>query len=115
MAGTNESTEAKSKAVTSRTTASRQLSNVSQNTSDGVKLPTEARDAEKMREMLARIIDVTHNWPCKSESGKMPKPFISRGHVVIAFPLGGHVLQNTVTSDGKQNFDVDGVPVKADK
>lgn len=111
MADTKGFTKEKSRAVTSRTNPSRQPLNVKQSMTDGEKLPMDARDAEKMRDLLARIIDVTHNWPCKLPSGKMPLPLISNGHIIIAFPFRGHVIKNTVTSEGKQNFSVDGEDV----
>jgi hypothetical protein len=113
MAEQNESIKEKSNAVTSATKASRQASNARQNTPAGSKLHTDERDAMLM--CLARIIDVTHSWPCKklSKEGKlvMPRPMIVNGHVIIAFPDGGHVIKNTVTSKRGQNFEVDGVLV----
>jgi hypothetical protein len=112
MADTNESTKAKSAEVTSVTKASRQNSNVPLSTSDGNKRPTDARaEAAKISELLARMKDVTHTWPCRLLSGKMPAPLIRKGYIVFAFPLGGHVIENSVTSEGKQNFTVDGTPV----
>ena len=109
MEDRKESTKARSKAVTSATKASRQPLSVPQSTQDGSKLPTEER-AEKIRETLARLMDVTNSWPCKIE-GKMPVPFISNDYIVFAFPKGGHVIKNLVTSEGKQNFSVDDVTV----
>lgn len=107
-----ESTKAKLKVVTSRTEASRQASIAEQSTGDGAKLRTEAKaEAEKMRNMLARMIDVTHNWACKLPSGKMPAPHIANGFIIFAFPVGCHVIQNAVTSTGGQNFIVDNEPV----
>jgi hypothetical protein len=115
MADTNGSTKAKLKAVTSRTKPSRQNLNAAQSIKDGAKLPTDAREREKMIDMLARLIDVTHNWPCKTRNRKgdlvMPAPMIANGHVILAFPTGGHVIKNTVTSKGGQNFEVDSVAV----
>jgi hypothetical protein len=112
MADISVSTKAKSAAVTSTTKASRQNSNVPLSTNDGNKLPTvEKEQAEKISELLARLKDVTHTWPCRLTSGKMPAPLIHKGYIVFAFPLGGHVIKNAVTSDGKQNFIVDGIPV----
>lgn len=109
MEDTKEFTKAKSKPVTSHTKASRQGLNVRQNTPAGVKLPTEER-AEKLREILARLKDVTHSWSTALDV-TIPAPFISNNYVFFALPLNGHVIKNAVTSDGKQNFEVDGVLV----
>ena len=111
MADTKEFTKAKLKAVTSATTASRHPSIAPQNTADGAKLPTHERDAQKIADLLARLIDVTHNWPCKTANGKMPAPLIANGHIIIALPDGGHVIKNAITSEGGQNFMVDGMLV----
>lgn len=111
MEDTKESTKAKSKPVTSPTKASRQNSNAPQNTPVGVKRPMDAKaEAEKLREILARLKDVTHSWSL-TLGVTMPAPFISTNHIIFAFPLSGHVIKNAVTSDGKQNFEVDGVLV----
>jgi hypothetical protein len=123
MADTSVSTKAKSQAVTSRTKASRQPSNAPQSTKGGVKPLMEASaEAEKIRDLLSRMIDVTHNWPCKKTNEKgelvMPLPMIANGHVILAFPDGGHVIKNAVTSDGRQNFMVNGIlviPVTSEK
>jgi hypothetical protein len=109
MADTKEFTKAKSKAVTSPIKASRQASNQVQNTGVGVKLPTEEK-AEKLRDLLARLKDVTHSWSTTLDV-TMPAPFISNDYVIIAFPKGGHVIENAVTSEGTQNFKVDNVLV----
>ena len=125
MADTNEFTKEKSKMVTSPISRSRLNSNPPQNMPDGKKLPTAKKavtspeflaEAEKIRDLLARMKDVTHGWPCKLPSGRMPAPLISTNYdfVIFAFPKGGHVIQNSVTSDGKQNFLVDGIPVIPD-
>lgn len=108
---TNEYTKAKSKLVTSTTKASRHPLSAKPNTPNGVPLPTAEKDAEKMRDMLARLIDVTHNWPCKTANGRMPLPIVANGYLILAFPAGGHVIQNAVTSTDGQNFSVDGVLV----
>jgi hypothetical protein len=46
---------------------------------------------------------------------EMPKPHIAFGVLMIALPIGRHVIENiTVTSaDGRpiHDFDVDGIPV----
>jgi hypothetical protein len=110
MADTKGFTKAKSQANTSRIKASRQVLIASQNISVGAILPTDAK-AEKMRDMLARVLDVTHNWPIRMSSGKMPAPIVANGFLVIALPVGGHVIQNSVTSKGGQNFIVDNVAV----
>jgi hypothetical protein len=109
MDDTNVSTKAKSKAVTSPTKKSRQGLTQPQNTPVGVKPPTEER-AETIRDLLARLKDVTHSWSLALDM-TMPLPYISTNYVFIAFPTGGHVIKNAVTSDGKQNFLVDGEPV----
>ncbi len=111
MADTKESIKAKSKVITSATTASRHPSIAPQNTADGAKHPTHERDAQKIADLLARLIDVTHNWPCKTANGKMPAPLIANGHIIIALPDGGHVIKNAITSEGGQNFMVDGTLV----
>lgn len=115
MEDTKEFTKEKLKPVTSRTTASRQTLSAKQSTADGAKPPTVAKyvtkEAEKMRDLLARMKDVTHNWPSRQAGGTLPAPFITPEFIFFAFPLGGHVIQNAVTSDGKQNFLVDGVLV----
>lgn len=110
MADTKESTKARLKAVTSRAKASRQSYLAELSISDGVILPTDAK-VEKTIEMLARLLDVTHNWQYRMPNGGMPLPLTKDDFIIIAFPTGGHVIKNTVTSDGKQNFTVDGVSV----
>ena len=108
MADTNEYTKARLKGVTSGIKTSRHPSIAPTNTESGVKPPTEERDAVIMQ--LARLLDVINSWPCK-EAGKMPKPLIGSRHVIIAFPNGGHVIHNSVTSSGGMNFTVDDVTV----
>lgn len=108
MADTKEFTKAKLKAVTSPITPSRHPLTAPTSTGNGVQLPTEERDAVIMQ--LARLLDVINSWPCK-EAGKMPKPLIGSRHVIIAFPNGGHVIHNSVTSSGGMNFTVDDVTV----
>ena len=118
MDAINGSTKEKLKAVMSDTKASRQTSNVQPSTGNGVKPPMDAKaEAEKMREILARLKDVTHSWSLNLDV-TMPAPFISTSHLIVAFPLAGHVIKNAVTSDGKQNFEVDGelvIPVTSEK
>jgi len=116
MADTNESTKEKSQAVTSPTKASRQKSPVPANMKDGQKSVTSPakfqEEAEKMRDTLAVAKDLLNQWVCRMPNGQMPKPYISTrfGVLVIALPTGGHVIDNIVTSDGKHDFDVDGIP-----
>ena len=113
MEDIKESTKGKSKVVTSRTKVSRQTSNVSQNIRGGPKPPTD--ESEKIRDLLARMLDLTHNWPIRMMDGGMPLPYISSEVIVFAFPVEGrHVIQNYVTSDGRQNFTVDGLAVIPD-
>ena len=109
MDDTNVFTKAKSKAVTSPIKRSRQGLTPPQNTPAGVKLPMEER-AETIRDLLARLKDVTHSWSLALDV-TMPLPYISTNYVFLAFPTGGHVIENSVTSDGKQNFTVDNVSV----
>ena len=108
MEDTKEFTKAKLKGVTSSIKTSRHPSIAPTSTGDGVKPLMEERDA--VITQLARLLDVMNSWPCK-EGGKMPKPLISPRHVIVAFPLGGHVIENRVTSEGKMNFVVDDVTV----
>lgn len=108
MADTRESTGAKLKGVTSPTAASRQPSTVKMNTSDGVKLPMDERD--EIITVLARLLDVMNSWPCKID-GKLPRPFVTSGHVMFALPKSDHVIKNTITSEGGMNFSVDDVMV----
>lgn len=110
MADTKESTKARSRAVTSREKASRQSYHAELSISDGVILPTDEK-AEKTIEMLARLLDVTHNWIHRMPDGGMPLPLTKDDFIILAFPTGGHVIKNAVTSDGRQNFTVDGVSV----
>ncbi len=113
MEDIKEFTEAKSKPVTSHTKRSRQASNAGQSTKDGAERLTaqKAVTSEKIVELLARMKDVTHTWPIKQEDGKMPAPFISNRFIIFAFPIDGHVIKNTFTSEGTQNFEVDGILV----
>lgn len=111
MDDTNEFIKAKSKPVTSPTKASRQASNLPVSMPDGVKRPTAARaEAEILRDLLSRMLDVTNSWATKLDV-TIPAPFISNNYAFFAFPVIGHVIQNSVTSDGGQNFVVDGEPV----
>jgi len=111
MDDTKESIKAKSKGVTSPTKASRQASNPPANTPAGVKPPTDKRgEAEILRDLLSRMLDVTNSWATKLDV-TIPAPYISTNYAFFAFPVAGHVIQNSVTSDGGQNFMVDGEPV----
>ncbi len=109
MEDTKESTKVKSKVVTSRTAASRHPSDAPQNTPAGSQPLTD--EAEELRNLLARILDVMNSWPCREANGQMVKPLISTSHILFALPVGRHVIKNTVTSSGKQNFAVDDVTV----
>ncbi len=113
MVDTKEYTKAKLKGVTSNIKTSRRPSIVPTSTGDGVKPPMEERDAVIMQ--LARLLDVMNSWPCQETDAegkkKMPKPLIGPRHVIVAFPLGGHVIENGVTSEEKMNFVVDDVTV----
>jgi len=113
MEDTKEFTKAKLRGVTSSIKTSRHPSIAPTSTGDGVKPPTDERDAVIMQ--LARLLDVMNSWPCKETDAegkkKMPKPLIGPRHVIVAFPLGGHVIENGVTSEGKMNFSVDDVTV----
>lgn len=117
MEGTNGSTKAKSQAVTSPTKASRQPSHAQTSTRDGQKSVTSPakfqEEAEKMRDSLAIAKDLLNTWVCRMPNGQMPKPLISSKHgvLLIALPVGGHIVENVVTSDGRHDFSVDGVTV----
>jgi hypothetical protein len=121
MEGLSVFTKGKSKAVTSPITASRHPLNAPKHTPDGAKRLTGAKDVtasrqketEKMLDVLAVVKDVMNNWPIRMPNGGMPKPYISNkfGVLTIAFPTGDHVIENSVTSEGKHSFTVDGVPV----
>lgn len=119
MDDTSVSTKEKSRAVTSPTKASRQTSNQPPNTPDSAKPLTEekaemsekvAREAEKLRDLLSRLLDINNSWS-KTLDVTMPEAFISTNFVFFAFPTGGHVIKETVTPEGKQNFMVDDVTV----
>lgn len=117
MADIKGYTRGKSKAVTSHTRASRQKYLAQVATTDGLQSVTSpakfAAESEKMRDALAMAKDLMNMWPCRTRNGGMPKPLISTNHgvLVIALPLGGHVIENVVTSDGKHDFSVDDVTV----
>lgn len=89
-------------------------SHAQQPTNDGKKFVTSdavfRKETEQIKDALAMLKDVTNLYPCKMQGGKMPEPLISTdyGCLVILFPLGGHVIRNVVTSDGKADFEVDG-------
>lgn len=118
MADTKEFTKAKSKGITSATTVSRQTSNPLVNTKDGAIPPTPEKDvtaeAEKIADLLARVQDVMNSWS-KATGIEMPKPLISTYHVLIALPKKHHVIGNSVTSDGKHRFTVNGKAITSDE
>jgi hypothetical protein len=120
MEDTSVLTEAKSKAVTSPIKASRQSSHAPHSTKDGQKSVTSAsakfqKETEQIKDALSTAKDLLNQWPCRMPDGKMPQPLISSsGVVVIALPMAGHVIVNTVTSDGKHDFIVDSEPIIPD-
>jgi hypothetical protein len=120
MEDTSVFTEAKSKVVTSPTKASRQSSHALHSTKDGQKSVTSAsakfqKETEQIKDALSVAKDLLNQWPCRMPDGKMPQPLISNsGVIVIALPMAGHVIVNTVTSDGKHDFIVDGQPIIPD-
>jgi hypothetical protein len=120
MEDTNVFTEEKSKVVTSPIKASRQSSLAPHSTKDGQKSVTSAsakfqKETEQIKDALAIAKDLLNQWPCRMSNGEMPQPLISTsGVVVIALPMAGHVIVNTVTSDGKHDFIVDGSPIVPD-
>jgi hypothetical protein len=120
MEDTKEFTKEKLKAVTSDIKASRQTSPASVNMNAGqTSVTSDAKfqaEAEKLRDALAIAKDLLNQWACRLPNGAMPKPYISTkfGMLVIALPLGGHVIDNIVTSDGKHDFAVDGISVIPD-
>jgi hypothetical protein len=109
MDDTKGSIKGKLNPVTSPTKASRQPLSQAENTPDGVKLPTDEK-AEIIRDLLSRLLDVTNSWKTKLDV-TIPAPFISSEYIFFAFPLVGHVTENSVTSSGGQNFIVDKLPV----
>lgn len=88
-------------------------SSLPQSTSDGSSQPTEEKaetseETQIMLDLLARLKDIFDKWPVKF-NGQQPEPFFDQHFMYIAFPIRGHVIKNSVTSDGKQSFSVDGV------
>lgn len=118
MEDIKEFTKGKSKGITSTTTVSRQTLNPSQNIPAGAKLPTPEKDvtaeAEKIADLLARIQDVMNSWQ-KATKLEIPKPLISTNHVIVALPLNGQVIDNSVTSEGKHRFTVNGKPITSEE
>jgi hypothetical protein len=93
-------------------------------TSDGnrpVMSPAEFKaQREKMLDALAMLKDAMNTYPCKMPNGMSPAPqlFNKYGVLLVAFPVGGHVIETVVTADGKMDFKVDDVtiiPVMADE
>lgn len=66
-------------------------------------------ETQSMLDALAMLKDVTNTWPITLDDGKQAEPFVSpKGFLVIALPVGGHVIENVVTSDDKHDYSVDG-------
>lgn len=121
MEDTNVFTEEKSKAVTSPISVTSAKSRVQHSTKDGQKSVTSAsvkfqKEAEQIKDALSIAKDLLDKWPCRMPNGEMPEPHISSrfGVLMIALPMSGHVIVNTVTSDGKHDFIVDGEPIIPD-
>lgn len=96
----------------------------SQVTSDGnepVMSPVEFQaERERMLDALAILKDAMNAYPCRMPNGKTPAPqlFTKYGVLLVAFPIGGHVIETVVMPDGKTDFKVDDVtiiPVMAEK
>lgn len=68
-------------------------------------------ESRKMVEQAARLLDVIRSWSLIFGDETTTEPLIFSDYLIIALPLRGHVLENAVTSEGKQNFIVDGTPV----
>lgn len=110
----NESTEERLKMVTSSTKVTLVPSLPSQSTKGSAKLHTGEKAEKETEEMLyqaSRLLDLIRSWSLIHGETTAVEPLIFNDHLVIAFPLGGHVVKNSLTSDGKQNFTVDGKPV----
>ena len=118
MVATNESTKAKSLMDTSNTTKPALPSNPSQNTSTSAKRPTDAKDVTKFEKeteslmaVLARLLDLVRAWYLIFGMNATITPMYYGDYVIIAFPLKQHDVKNSITSDGKMNFTVDGMDV----
>lgn len=72
-----------------------------------------AEEREKILDALAMLKDAMNIYPCKMPNGQTPAPrlFIEFGVLLIAFPLGGHVIETVVMADGKTDFRVDDVTI----
>ena len=121
MADTSVFIEEKSKVVTSPTSVTSAKSPAQRSTKDGQKSVTSAsakfqKETEQIKDALSVAKDLLNQWPCRMPDGKMPQPLISTnyGVITIALPMAGHVIVNTVTSDGKHDFIVDGQPIVPD-
>jgi hypothetical protein len=110
MEDSKEFTKVKSKGITSRIKTSRQASNASQNTPVGAELPMPEKDEERLMDLLARVTDVMNSWSILTKL-PMPKPFMSTNYILLALPVAHHVITNSITSDGKHVFLVNGKPV----
>lgn len=86
-------------------------------TSDGKKpvmSPAEFQaEREKMLDALAILKDAMNTYPCKMSNGKTPAPqlFTKYGVLLVAFPVGGHVIETIVMADGEMDFRVDDVTI----
>jgi hypothetical protein len=72
-----------------------------------------AEEREKMLDALAMLKDAMNLYPCKMANGQTPAPklFNEFGVLLIAFPVGGHVIDLVVMADGKMDFKVDDVTI----
>jgi hypothetical protein len=78
-----------------------------------------AEEREKMLDALAMLKDAMNLYPCKMPNGQTPAPrlFNEFGVLLVAFPVGGHVIDIVVMADGKTDFKVDDmtiIPVMAE-
>ncbi len=70
-------------------------------------------EREAMKDALAQAKDVMSSWPIKMIGGKPALPLISieYGVLMIPLPMGSHVIERVVMSDGKTDYKVDGEPI----
>lgn len=71
------------------------------------------KEREEILDSLAILKDAMNSYPCKMPNGKTPAPqlFTKYGVFLVAFPLGGHVIETVVMADGKVDFKVDDVTI----
>lgn len=71
------------------------------------------KEREAMKDALAQAKDVMSLWPIKMIGGKPALPLISieYGVMMIPLPMGGHVIERIIMSDGKTDYSVDNEPI----